>query len=507
MMTATAVQLSGGPRNAGVTPGGTDISQGQVKQKGHNALPQQQGSEQQYGAAHSEQDGANSASATSSPAYMPAPAPAPVAAPVSYAPIPGYHHQQPTPMTYPVGVSVPAGAMLPHQAPQGQGFVNPSNPQVQPASGAPAAIPNPVLMQQPQAPYSMPLVNGAYHQPLHMAQYMPSPFGSSPMTQPPPQGYQMVRHDSDSKEGPIPSPVGHAYSGHYLVPQQSIQTQGSLVIAPSQHSALSQDYPSVQLPDQRFAGTVKWFNAAKGYGFIRPDNGEEDLFVHQTDIVSSGYRDLMQGARVEYGIEPLTDGRYKAVQVTGPNGQQLQGGIQPRKSKQQEYNGMKSPPAYGGYMQPPYPYPPPQGGRGVAYPPPYYGGFYPYNPIASPQVSQKAGADQVGGKPDEHPMPYHNFGAEKADVANGDATDSARSSGLQIVIHNLAWSCTWQELKDAFSEWNPTRADVAQDNNGRSRGFGIVRFSNKEDAQAAIDTMNNGLVAGRPVTVRLDKYA
>jgi CspA family cold shock protein len=47
-------------------------------------------------------------------------------------------------------------------------------------------------------------------------------------------------------------------------------------------------------------GTVKWFNDAKGYGFIAPDEGSKDLFVHHSSIVGSGYKSLAEGARVEF---------------------------------------------------------------------------------------------------------------------------------------------------------------------------------------------------------------
>lgn len=49
-------------------------------------------------------------------------------------------------------------------------------------------------------------------------------------------------------------------------------------------------------------GTVKWFNNAKGYGFIQPEEGGEDIFVHHTAIVSEGYRSLNQGERVNFEI-------------------------------------------------------------------------------------------------------------------------------------------------------------------------------------------------------------
>ncbi len=47
-------------------------------------------------------------------------------------------------------------------------------------------------------------------------------------------------------------------------------------------------------------GTVKWFNEEKGYGFIEPDEGSEDLFVHYTGIEGTGFRSLTEGDRVSY---------------------------------------------------------------------------------------------------------------------------------------------------------------------------------------------------------------
>jgi CspA family cold shock protein len=47
-------------------------------------------------------------------------------------------------------------------------------------------------------------------------------------------------------------------------------------------------------------GTVKWFNAEKGYGFITPDDGGKDLFVHFSGIVGEGYKSLNEGQKVEY---------------------------------------------------------------------------------------------------------------------------------------------------------------------------------------------------------------
>ncbi len=47
-------------------------------------------------------------------------------------------------------------------------------------------------------------------------------------------------------------------------------------------------------------GTVKWFNEEKGYGFISPDEGGEDLFVHYSGIVGDGFRSLDEGDKVTY---------------------------------------------------------------------------------------------------------------------------------------------------------------------------------------------------------------
>ena len=52
----------------------------------------------------------------------------------------------------------------------------------------------------------------------------------------------------------------------------------------------------------RTLGTVKWFNDAKGFGFITPENGDKDCFVHHTDIKAEGFRSLSEGDRVEFDI-------------------------------------------------------------------------------------------------------------------------------------------------------------------------------------------------------------
>lgn len=56
-------------------------------------------------------------------------------------------------------------------------------------------------------------------------------------------------------------------------------------------------------------GTVKWFNAEKGFGFITPDDGSDDVFVHFSGIVSSGFKSLEENQKVEYTLTEGPKGR------------------------------------------------------------------------------------------------------------------------------------------------------------------------------------------------------
>ena len=66
----------------------------------------------------------------------------------------------------------------------------------------------------------------------------------------------------------------------------------------------------------RVMGTVQWFSRVKGYGFIRPDEQEEDVFVHYSVIRGEGYRNLNRGQRVEFLMEDTPKGP-QAVDVVG----------------------------------------------------------------------------------------------------------------------------------------------------------------------------------------------
>ncbi len=65
-------------------------------------------------------------------------------------------------------------------------------------------------------------------------------------------------------------------------------------------------------------GTVKWFNNAKGYGFIAPEDGSEDVFVHFSAIQGDGFRTLSEGQQVNYEVEAGPKGLH-AVSVNMVN--------------------------------------------------------------------------------------------------------------------------------------------------------------------------------------------
>jgi cold shock protein len=62
-------------------------------------------------------------------------------------------------------------------------------------------------------------------------------------------------------------------------------------------------------------GTVKWFNPTKGFGFIVPDNGSEDAFVHISAVEQAGLSSLDEGQKVEFELQPGRNGRLAATDI------------------------------------------------------------------------------------------------------------------------------------------------------------------------------------------------
>ncbi|KAL6757803.1 putative nucleic acid binding protein [Haematococcus lacustris] len=290
---------------------------------------------------------------------------------------------------------------------------------------------------------------------------------------------------------------------------------------------------------ERHRGSVKWYNNTKGYGFVTPEGGGEDLFVHQSNINAPGYRSLREGEPVEYDVEPGLDGRQKAINVTGPGGVAPQGAPpKPRPAGYPQQGGLSRSGRGGrngagrgmGGPGPGPPGPPAQSGRGYySYPvqPVYFTHYY-YPGVEFADPSGRGGRGRggrlmpMGGPPSptlgapmpsmspQHVMyPPHVMvgGASPGMGAPMQPLPSEQSSGLQVVVHNLPWTCTWQQLKDCFREWKVERADIVEDQWGRSRGFGTVRFSTQEDAMAACAKMNNTQIDSRTISVRIDRFA
>ena len=59
-------------------------------------------------------------------------------------------------------------------------------------------------------------------------------------------------------------------------------------------------------------GTVKWFNATKGYGFIQPDDGSKDVFVHVSDVQRSGLQGLNEGDKIDFELQKGQLGKISA---------------------------------------------------------------------------------------------------------------------------------------------------------------------------------------------------
>jgi len=72
-------------------------------------------------------------------------------------------------------------------------------------------------------------------------------------------------------------------------------------------------------------GTVKWFNNAKGYGFILPDEGGEDLFAHYSAITMDGYKTLKAGQSVQFETTPGSKGQHAInISIASPAHQTLE---------------------------------------------------------------------------------------------------------------------------------------------------------------------------------------
>eukprot|EP00210_Caulerpa_lentillifera_P001849 g1778.t1 len=197
---------------------------------------------------------------------------------------------------------------------------------------------------------------------------------------------------------------------------------------------------------ERSRGIVKWFDDKKGFGFITQDDGSGDIFVHQTNIQSSGFRSLREGEAVEYEAIVSNDGRLSAVQVTGPEGRE---------------------------------------------------------PLGAQRDSPFSGYSDMDRGNSEYSGKSYN---ENRYSSEPNTEMGSFSSGLQVVVHNIPWSVTDDGLKDFFMDYNTVSCEIQYDEMGRSRGYGVVKFSDNEDAKRAIMDLHGTQLDGRTVSVRFDRY-
>ena len=301
------------------------------------------------------------------------------------------------------------------------------------------------------------------------------------------------------------------------VPQKGLGMQIH-ASAETEQSHVPEDGDGASFVKERVSGRVKWFNWNKGFGFITVDGCEEEVFVHQTNIDSDGFRSLYENEVVEFELVVGEGGKKKAFHVTGPGGQppqgsQGQGQHRPPSYKMGAY-GMSSEPSMSlGPQTMPGSYPQMAQGPGqnqmgyygqlpaeAYYPPTFYG--MPGSTYAPAYAQHPMMGVPPGGRG------FYPGGKNWVGARPPPPGTPGFSSGLQVVVHNLPWDCTWQELKAAFEDIGPIeRADIVFDSHGRSRGFGVVRFPDCSFAELAVEKMNNKTIGGRVVSVRVDRFA
>jgi RNA recognition motif-containing protein len=95
--------------------------------------------------------------------------------------------------------------------------------------------------------------------------------------------------------------------------------------------------------------------------------------------------------------------------------------------------------------------------------------------------------------------------APRAAAVAKSAGGGAGGPENSVFVGNLAWRVTWMMLKDTFLPYGATYADVKMGPDGRSKGWGIVKFSSREFAEAAIQAMNGFNLEGRNIDVHFDR--
>jgi CspA family cold shock protein len=103
---------------------------------------------------------------------------------------------------------------------------------------------------------------------------------------------------------------------------ETVANRRSVTVFPKK-IAVREDLPdsvsggrNVSIGKSMAQGTVKWFNSTKGFGFIAPDDGSKDAFVHISAVERAGIANLAEGQRVQYELQPGRDGKSSAENLS-----------------------------------------------------------------------------------------------------------------------------------------------------------------------------------------------
>ncbi|CEL97671.1 unnamed protein product [Vitrella brassicaformis CCMP3155] len=111
------------------------------------------------------------------------------------------------------------------------------------------------------------------------------------------------------------------------------------------------------------------------------------------------------------------------------------------------------------------------------------------------------------GRGDDYGRPFRGGRPGGGGRGRGRGPRNPEDAGKQVFVSNLSWRTSWQDLKDLFRQYGEVvRADVLTGPDGRSKGVGVVLYTSEEEAQAAIENLNDQEFQGRQIGVRLDEY-
>lgn len=260
----------------------------------------------------------------------------------------------------------------------------------------------------------------------------------------------------------------------------------------------------------RVSGTCKWFDIRKGFGFLAPNDGSEDVFVHQTELKSNGFRSLGEGEEVEFTIiqDENDNNRSKASNVTGPDGSDLQGARRrkrknPKKRSPPEVLEAEPNQVFVGNLS--WETTDEQLGE-------HFAAFNPtnvevkrYNETRSKGwglVSFGSEEDMNAAIADKHESDLDGRSivvrSDRGSTVREDnkntvqQTVTSENDGTTVFVGNLPWSVSDAELGEAFSSLAGYQSsEIVTKSSGLSKGFGFVYFSSSEDAD---EFVNNGQV-------------